>query len=313
MRPLRLILILAVTTLSAQSITRVEYDLLPGNLIEVRYTIYDTEPNALYSVDLYVSLDGGFTFPIHPQSVIGDVGRRVAKAGLKSMLWRVLDDLPSLVSDNLVFKVVARTRPTLGGFFRSLVSGNRLTKRLSNGVTIYGGGGQYYILEGSAFGDGLTAARLNPKVNARAGVSITAVPFVYRADITYRNWELRLSDSEDQRLELLSFADPSYEGEEILLHYGGVSLSAAYTPLPVFGLFLAQVGGGVSLNQFRLGNSLGSLTSSLNNPGLFAEVGLQVNVLSWLKINAGFRQYLASRWVDFSDAYVGVGLHIPIR
>ena len=50
MRPLRLILMLAVTTLSAQSITRVEYELLRGNLIEVRYTIYDTEPNALYSV-----------------------------------------------------------------------------------------------------------------------------------------------------------------------------------------------------------------------------------------------------------------------
>ncbi len=314
MRKLSFLLLIGMAGLSAQSITKVDFEVLPGNLIEVTYTIYDTEPNAVYSIDLYASLDGGYAFPIHAGSVTGDVGLRVVGAGRKSILWKVLDDMPALVSDNLVIKVVGRTRTTVSGFFRSLVVGNRFTKRLSNGITFYGGGGYYYLLKSGPIENTMNDRDLVPNLNGRLGLRITAVPFVYRFNLLYRNWRMNLSDEEDQqRLEYLSFGDPMFEGGQIIFHYTGFSFSMAYTPLPVFGLFLPQVGGGVSFNQFRIGNARGSTTSSINNPGLFAEAGVQVNLFRWIKLNVGARQYFLSSWINFTEAFFEVGLHIPTR
>ncbi len=314
MRKLSLLLLIGITGLSAQSITKVDFEVLPGNLIEVTYTIYDTEPSAVYVIDLYASLDGGYSFPIHARSVTGDVGRHVVDAGRKSILWKALDDVPALVSDNLVIKVVGRTRPTISGFFRSLVVGNRFTKRLSNGITFYVGSGYYYLLKGMPFANTMDDSNLAPKLNARFGLRITSVPFVYRFNLLYRNWGMNLANEEDQqRLEYLSFGDPLFEGEEIMLHYAGFSISVAYTPLPVFGLFLPQVGGGVSINQFRIGNAVGSITSSLNNPCLFAEAGVQINLIRWLKLNVGARQNFFSPQANFTEAFLEVGLHIPTQ
>ncbi len=314
MRKLSFLLLIGMAGLSAQSITEVDFEVLPGNLIEVTYTIYDTEPNVVYSIDLYASLDGGYAFPIPAGSVTGDVGLRVVGAGRKSILWKVLDDMPALVSDNLVIKVVGRTRPTVSGFLRSLVVGNRFTKRLSNGITFYGGGGYYYLLKSGPSENTMNDRDLVPKLNGRLGLRITAVPFVYRFNLLYRNWGMNLSDEEDQqRLEYLSFGDPMFKGGQIILHYAGFSFSMAYTPLPVFGLFLPQVGGGVSFNQFRIGNARGSTTSSINNPGLFAEAGVQVNLFRWIKLNVGARQYFLSSWVNFTEAFFEVGLHIPTQ
>ena len=306
-----LLLLLLCTGLGAQSITNVEFDVRPGNLIEVSYSIYDTEPNAVYAIDLYASLDGGYDFPIHAQSVTGDVGRRVVGSGRKSILWKVLEDVPALVSDNLVLKVVGETRPSFGGFFRSLVAGNRLTKRMSNGVTFYGGGGNYYLLDGGDFQNMMDDGLVIPKTNALLGLRVTNVPFVYRFNVLYRNWDLDLEVTEQERLKYLSYAHRSYDGEDVLLHYYGFSFSMAYTPLPVFGLFLPQVGGGLSLNQLRLGNSKGSLTSSLNNSGLFAEVGMQINLLRGIKLNLGARQHFFSPHTNFTETFLEIGLHIP--
>lgn len=306
-----LLLLVCFTGLSAQSITNVEFEVRPGNLIEVNYSIYDTEPNAVYAIDLYASLDGGYAFPIHAQSVTGDVGRRVVGSGRKSILWKVLDDVPALVSDNLVLKVVGQTRPSVAGFFRSLVAGNRLTKRMSNGLTFYGGSGNYYLLDGGEFQNMMDDGRVVLNTNARIGLRITSVPFVYRFNVLYRNWDLHLPETEQNRLEYLSYAHKSYDGEDVLLHYYGVSFSTAYTPLPVFGLFLPQVGGGLSINQLRLGNSKGSLTSALNNSGLFAEVGMQINILKGIKLNLGARQHFFSPYANFTETFLEVGLHIP--
>jgi hypothetical protein len=313
MKKLVILLLFSLTGLTGQSITNVEFEVRPGNLIEVNYSIYDTEPNAVYAIDLYASLDGGYAFPIHAASVTGDVGRRVLGAGRKSILWKVLDDVPALVSDNLVLKVVGQTRPSFAGFFRSLVAGNRLTKRMSNGLTFYGGGGNYYLLDGGDFQNMMDDSKVVPKTNARVGLRITSVPFVYRFNVLYRNWDLELPTADEERLTYLSYAHNSYEGEEVLLHYYGISFSMAYTPLPVFGLFLPQVGAGLSLNQLRLGNTKGSLTSSLNNSGLFAEVGMQINLLKGIKVNIGARQYFLSPHVNFTETFLEVGLHIPTQ
>lgn len=311
MKKYLIISLFAVTGLTAQSISRVDFEVRPGNLIEVTYSIFDTEPDAIYSIDLWASIDGGYTFPIHAQSVTGDVGPRVVGAGRKSIIWKVLDDVPALVSDHLVMKVTGRARPSVGGMFRSLVAGNRITKRLSNGVTFYGGGGQYYLLEDSHFRSEMETGGLEPKLNTRFGMRVTSVPFVYRFNFVYRSWDLGLASADEQRLEYLSFAAGNYHGENLLLYYAGFSFYAAYTPLPLFGIFLPQIGGGFSFNQFRLGSTKGTVTSSLNNPGLFAEVGLQINVTRGIKLNLGARQNFLSPWLNFTDTFIEFGLNIP--
>ncbi len=125
MRILILFITLSWAGLAAQSISQVEYNVLPGNLIEVIYTLQDSEVNGMYNIEVYASLDGGYSFPVQAESVTGDVGP-VRGRGRKSVLWKVLDDLPALVSDNLVIKVVGRPRVTVGGFFTSLVAGQPL-------------------------------------------------------------------------------------------------------------------------------------------------------------------------------------------
>ena len=306
-------LLLGVTQLGAQSIRDVRYEVLPGNLVEVTYTLHDTELNGVYGIELFASLDGGYAFPIRARSVAGDVGRRVRGTGRKSILWKVLDDMPALVSDNLVLKVVGRPRATISGFFVSLVTGNRLTKRLSNGVTFYGGGGRYSNLGGGSFGQMLDDGTLLPALNGRFGLRITKVPFVYRFEGLYRNWDLDVSDLEQVRLRRLAFALDSYNGQDILLHYAGFSFAMAYTPLPVFGIFLPQIGGGFNLSQFQLGSSIGEPISAMNNSGLFAEVGVQVNLLRWIKLNGGVRQDFLNPLVGFREFFLEVGLHIPTR
>jgi hypothetical protein len=154
---------------------------------------------------------------------------------------------------------------------------------------------------------------LESKVNTRFGVRVTSVPFVYRFNFIYRNWDLGLVSADEERLKYLSFADQSYHGEDLLLYYAGASFSVAYTPLPIFGIFLPAVGGGFSFNQFRLGSTKGSLTSSLNNPGLFAEVGLQINVTRGIKLNLGARQNFLSPHINFTDTFLEVGLNIPTQ
>ena len=129
MRILILLITLSWSGLAAQSISQVDFKVLPGNLIEVLYTLKDSEVNGVYNIEVYASFDGGYSFPVRAESVTGDVGQ-VRGRGRKALLWKVLDDLPALVSDNLVIKVVGRPRVTVGGFFTSLVAGNRFLKGL---------------------------------------------------------------------------------------------------------------------------------------------------------------------------------------
>ena len=313
MRNLIALILLSGAGLAAQSIRNVDYEVLPGNLIEVTYTIQDGASGGVYGIELFASLDGGYSYPIRAESITGDVGRRVRGAGRKAIIWKVLDDLPALASDNLVLKVVARPRATISGFFVSLIAGNRLTKRLSNGVTFYGGGGKYSDLGGGSFGDMLDDGTLLPTLNGRFGLRITKVPFVYRFEGHYRKWDLHVSEVKQMRLRRLAYALDSYNGQDILLHYAGFSFALAYTPLPVFGIFLPQVGGGFNLSQFQLGSSIGEPLSTMNNSGLFAEVGVQVNLLRWIKVNGGVRQDFLNPLVGFREFFLEVGFHIPTR
>ena len=312
MRILILFITLSWAGLAAQSISQVDYNVLPGNLIEVTYTLQDSEVNGMYNIEVHASFDGGYSFPVRAESVTGDVGQ-VRGRGRKSLLWKVLDDLPALVSDNLVIKVVGRRRVTVGGFFTSLVAGNRFTKRMSDGVTFYGGNWTMQSLANQDFQTHLDNGTLTPDGSYRFGLRVTNVPFIQRFEGSYANWRMNLPEEDQLKLTYLAYGDPDYHGEDLSLWMAGFTYGLVYTPLPVFGLFLPQIGGGASYHIMQIGKPGVTGISTTRNPSLFAEVAIQVNLLRWIKINAGYRQnFLASR-VNFNGPFLEAGLHISTK
>ncbi len=72
-----------------------------GKTLVVEYVLEASEPQEIL---LYLSHDGGKTFSKPLEKVSGDVGKGVA-AGNKRIVWNVLEELPELVGDNVVFMV----------------------------------------------------------------------------------------------------------------------------------------------------------------------------------------------------------------
>lgn len=315
MQKLVLTITIIVSGLAAQSISNVDFTVQPGNLIEVSYTLTDREPNAVYSIDVYASLDGGYSFPIKAESVTGDVGR-VKGTGRKGLLWKVMNDMPALVSDNLVIKVVGRPQITVGGVFRSLFVGNRMTKRLSNGVTFYGGNGGMETQSHEAFARQVENGTLEPGNEFRFGLRSIHVPIIYRFEGRFASWRLHspanaATDTGSNALTYLAFGDEDYNGGNLDLSYVGVAFGVSYTPLPVFGIFLPQIGGGVSYNMLSLGKFGSTEIAATRNPSVYAEAAVQVNLLRWLKFNIGVRQDFMSPKVNFGGVFMEAGLHIP--
>lgn len=312
MRILILLITLSWAGLAAQSISQVDFKVLPGNLIEVIYTVKDSEVNGVYNIEVYASLDGGYSFPVRAESVTGDVGQ-VRGRGRKALLWKVLDDLPALVSDNLVIKVVGRPRVTVGGFFTSLVAGNRFTKKMSDGFTFYGGNWNMHSLTNQEFQGRLDNGTLTPDGSYRFGLRVTSVPFIHRFEGSYANWRMNLPEEDRLKLTYLAYGNPDYHGEDLSLWYAGFTYGIVYTPLPVFGLFLPQIGGGASYHVLQIGTPGSSRISATRNPALFAEVAIQLNLLRWIKLNAGYRQNFLATRINFNGPFLEAGLHISTK
>ena len=308
MRNIALTLITITATLTAQSINRVQFRTLPGNLIEVTYSLADSEPNGVYNIELMASLDGGYSFPIEPSSVTGDVGI-VRGSGRKAILWKVLDDLPALSTESLVFKVAGRNRKTVGAFFRSLVTGNRLTKRLSNGVTLYAGQSITTWYDDRAFRELVLDQILQAGPQGRAGLRLTKVPFIYKFEGMIRVWGLGYPDSTLQQLRLLSYENQAYNGEPLSLYQLRAAASVFYTPLPVFGLFLPYLGAGAAVWRHSIGQQPDRELSAVSSTSLFVEAGLQVNLLRWLKLSLGGRQYYFAPRYDSLETFFELGVH----
>jgi formylglycine-generating enzyme required for sulfatase activity len=92
--------LLALGKLSAQSVSSVELS-QEGKTLVIEYLLQATTPQEIL---LYFSTDGGKTFSEPLQKVSGDVGKRVAP-GQKRIVWNVLEEVPELVGDNIVFMV----------------------------------------------------------------------------------------------------------------------------------------------------------------------------------------------------------------
>ncbi|MBM3172066.1 MAG: formylglycine-generating enzyme family protein [Bacteroidetes bacterium] len=93
-------LVLPLTWVKAQSVSGVEMSQV-GKTVVVEYVLQASEPQ---EIAVYLSTDGGKTFSKPLEKVSGDVGKGIAP-GNKRIVWNVLEELPELVGDNLVFMV----------------------------------------------------------------------------------------------------------------------------------------------------------------------------------------------------------------
>jgi formylglycine-generating enzyme required for sulfatase activity len=95
-----ILLALQLTIANAQSVSQVEIT-QDGKTIVVEYLLEAPVPQEIL---LYLSQDGGISFSNPLQKVNGDVGKEITP-GKKRMRWNVLEELPELIGDNVVFKV----------------------------------------------------------------------------------------------------------------------------------------------------------------------------------------------------------------
>jgi formylglycine-generating enzyme required for sulfatase activity len=90
----------ALGKFSAQSVSSVELS-QEGKTMVIEYLLQAEAPQEIL---LYFSTDGGKTFSEPLQKVSGDVGKGVT-SGQKRIVWNVLEEVPELVGDNIVFMV----------------------------------------------------------------------------------------------------------------------------------------------------------------------------------------------------------------
>lgn len=100
MKILLFLFVLLLGKLFAQKVENVVVFQEKSDII-VEYTLDSPSPQ---EIKLYISMDGGGSFSNPLKSVEGDVGKGIYQ-GKKRIRWRVLDEFPELVGDNIVFMV----------------------------------------------------------------------------------------------------------------------------------------------------------------------------------------------------------------
>ena len=91
---------LAPFSIRAQRVSSVKLSQVGKDLV-IEYLLESEAPQVIL---LYFSTDGGKTFSKPLQKVSGDVGNGVAP-GQKRIIWNVLEEVPELEGDNIVFMV----------------------------------------------------------------------------------------------------------------------------------------------------------------------------------------------------------------
>jgi uncharacterized protein (TIGR02145 family) len=89
-----------ILSLSAQSISSVDH-FQEGQHIRIVYELQTSTP---VEIQVFYSKDFGKTFSSPLKQVSGAVGKGIT-AGSKEILWRVLDEVPDLVGEGIVFRV----------------------------------------------------------------------------------------------------------------------------------------------------------------------------------------------------------------
>lgn len=87
----------------AQRITSVDH-FQDGQNIRIVYQLQSSSP---VQIRVQVSTNGGQTFSPPLQKVSGDVGK-VSSSGEKEIIWRVLEEVPDLVGDEILFRISSK-------------------------------------------------------------------------------------------------------------------------------------------------------------------------------------------------------------
>lgn len=88
-------------------VRHVRFSQTEADQVEVMYDLA-APAGTKWTVELWLSQDGGESFTIQPRSVRGDVGEGVLSGTGKRILWDVFADIRKLEGEAFVFKVVAQ-------------------------------------------------------------------------------------------------------------------------------------------------------------------------------------------------------------
>ncbi|NBV13769.1 MAG: hypothetical protein EBS07_06845 [Sphingobacteriia bacterium] len=121
---------ICISRVVGQQVSGIQHE-QSGQNIKVSYTLSSSFP---VEIRLEVSTDNGKTFSAPLNKVSGDVGKSIT-AGQKQIVWRVLEEVPQLVGDGVVFRVsvLDEKRPNTG-FTEVNRVGNKSNLLLRNNV-----------------------------------------------------------------------------------------------------------------------------------------------------------------------------------
>jgi hypothetical protein len=94
--------LMGTSWLVAQQISGVDH-FQDGQNIRI---VYQLQSNGPVQIKVQVSTNGGHSFSAPLQKVSGDVGK-VTSSGEKEIIWRVLEEVPDLVGDGILFRISA--------------------------------------------------------------------------------------------------------------------------------------------------------------------------------------------------------------
>jgi hypothetical protein len=77
----------------------------PGEVVAISYDLASDDAQAVFTVVLLVSRDGGKTFDLRPKSVAGDVGSGVRVGRGKKIVWQAGRDVESVEMDSFRFSI----------------------------------------------------------------------------------------------------------------------------------------------------------------------------------------------------------------
>jgi len=103
---LLIINLLFATLIQAQVLRNVVAEQLNDNII-INYDLASTSATDKFTVELFISLNGGHSWSDALRNVSGEVGPLIAPGYNKEILWNVFGDRLELVGDDIQFKVRA--------------------------------------------------------------------------------------------------------------------------------------------------------------------------------------------------------------
>jgi len=304
-----------------QSIENINFQQTEEDQVIVTYDIVGSS-NQTFDVELWLSLDGGTSFPTQPKTVSGDVGKDVSAGQGKRIIWQVLYDIRKLEGSDFVFKVVAREKisspvisretpkkPTysIPGTKKPYVSiGARgafsTAKQFLDGGMFHLGY-QKTSFNNQIFKDNVAKGTIDYWGGFEGGYWGTYLPLLINLDIFYHNYQVIVD---------------SLANTQWVRHLGGnLSLSLALLPFQKF--IIPYAGGGYQISSLFANNESGEIR--LKTSSLFWTAGGQINLpihkgrdkmLNRIVFGVEYKSSLAAKTRSWNQLYVFLGLGGPL-